>query len=143
MCSRACVVLKRFLRLTCNNFPMRSIARGGNRKKEEKYYHSNKHSPIFFHQVPSCEMKDQGSGGNMNAALWIWSTISSSSLKGKVPLKLNPSEGKVNKKGCVTWPSQSPAHSKLTLHTSPHQPTTDQVNDCSLHSSTPRGLEQQ
>ena len=38
--------------------------------------------------VPSAEMVAHGSGGYMKAALWIWSDISSSSLKGKVPDKL-------------------------------------------------------
>ena len=38
--------------------------------------------------LPSGEICFQGLGGYMKAALWIWSLISSSSLKGKVPLRL-------------------------------------------------------
>ena len=39
--------------------------------------------------IPSFETVSQGSGGNMNAAFWIWSAISSSSLNGNVPLRLH------------------------------------------------------
>ena len=42
---------------------------------------------------PSLVTVSQGSGGNMKAALWIWSAISSSSLKGKVPLRLHTQTG--------------------------------------------------
>ncbi|TNN45685.1 hypothetical protein EYF80_044114 [Liparis tanakae] len=38
--------------------------------------------------LPSLEICFQGLGGYMKAALWIWSLISSSSLKGNVPLRL-------------------------------------------------------
>ncbi len=38
--------------------------------------------------VPSGENCFHGLGGYMKAALWIWSLMSSSSLKGKVPLRL-------------------------------------------------------
>ena len=43
--------------------------------------------------LPSLVTVSQGSGGNMKAALWIWSAISSSSLKGKVPLRLHVQTG--------------------------------------------------
>ena len=43
--------------------------------------------------LPSGEISFQGLGGYINAAFCIWSAISSSSLKGKVPLRL---EQKVN-----------------------------------------------
>lgn len=38
---------------------------------------------------PSLVIVSHGSGGNMKAALCIWSAISSSSLNGKVPLRLH------------------------------------------------------
>ncbi len=38
--------------------------------------------------APSGEICFHGLGGYMKAALWIWSLMSSSSLKGKVPLRL-------------------------------------------------------
>lgn len=38
--------------------------------------------------LPSVEISFQGIGGYMKAAFWIWSLMSSSSLKGKVPLRL-------------------------------------------------------
>ncbi len=51
---------------------------------------------------PSDEAVAQGSGGNMNAALWIWSAISSSSLKGNVPLRLQAREWVVKWKDVYT-----------------------------------------
>ena len=38
--------------------------------------------------APSLEISFHGFVGNMNAAFWIWSTMSSSSLNGNVPLRL-------------------------------------------------------
>lgn len=47
---------------------------------------TNKQKAFVF--LPSAEMSFQGAGGYMKAAFWIWSFMSSSSLKGKVPLRL-------------------------------------------------------
>lgn len=43
---------------------------------------------LTHHYIPSCETFFQGWGGYIKAAFWIWSLMSSSSLKGNVPLRL-------------------------------------------------------
>ncbi len=43
---------------------------------------------LIYINIPSGEISFQGVGGYINAAFWIWSEISSSSLNGNVPLRL-------------------------------------------------------
>lgn len=50
------------------------------------FQHLNKNS--YKQVLPSREISFHGLGGYMKAAFWIWSCMSSSSLNGKVPLRL-------------------------------------------------------
>lgn len=49
-----------------------------------EYLNNNNHKQV----LPSREISFHGLGGYMKAAFWIWSCMSSSSLNGKVPLRL-------------------------------------------------------
>ena len=66
---------------TCNHWWASDLS-------HDSLYRLSTCSNRLIRSIPSFDISCHGSGGYINAAFLIWSAISSSSLKGNVPLRL-------------------------------------------------------